>query len=146
MGEWIAKIWKVVDCLLHGQLSQVFAHAEGSGWRAERLAESLLRRNGGRILARNVRCRGGEIDLIALHKGTILFVEVRLRQHREFGGAAASITPTKQRRLVLAARYWLADAGQMYCQRRCRFDAIVFDGLDAQHARWLEGVFGADGF
>jgi putative endonuclease len=119
--------------------------AQGSiGAQAEELAARLLAGHGLRLLARNVRCRGGEVDLIALDRETVVFVEVRLRRHRDFGGAAASIGRAKRRRVILAARHWLAGAGRSWSGRPCRFDAVLYAALDPDSAQWLRGAFAAD--
>lgn len=110
------------------------------GARAEALAEEFLRKQGLQVLARNHRCRGGEIDLICRDGDTVVFVEVRLRSNPRYGGAAASITATKQRRVVLAARHWLA--GKPECP--CRFDAVLLDRLDAKSIEWVKDAFSAD--
>jgi putative endonuclease len=78
------------------------------GLLAERLAAAFLERNGLSILARNYRCRGGEVDLICEDRQVLVFVEVRLRRNACYGGAAASITRAKQGRIILAARHYLA--------------------------------------
>ncbi|MEN3110320.1 YraN family protein [Uliginosibacterium paludis] len=140
LSEGVAWVRKAFDCLLHGQPPQV---APTRGARAEMLAERELRTHGARILARNARYRGGEIDLIAEHEGCIAFVEVRLRSRTDYGGAAASITIAKQRRIVLAARHWLRDAGQMHRHKPCRFDAMLYDSLDENHVEWLRSAFDA---
>jgi len=113
------------------------------GEAAEALAAAHLERHGLRILARNLRCRGGEVDLIAHDRRSVVFVEVRLRSNSRFGGAAASITPSKQRRVILAAHYWLAGAGRAYASAPCRFDAILLDSLDPARIEWLQGAFDA---
>ncbi|MFT3734024.1 MAG: YraN family protein [Rhodocyclaceae bacterium] len=114
-----------------------------SGGRAESLAAGYLQSQGVRIIARNVRCKGGEIDLIGEHAGTLVFFEVRLRSNLRFGGAAASITPTKQRRIALAARVWLQGDGRSYRQRPMRFDALLLDSLDTASIEWIRGAFSA---
>ncbi|WP_346286896.1 YraN family protein [Zoogloea sp.] len=113
------------------------------GAAAEALAENYLSACGLVILARNVRCRGGEVDLIARDRGCIVFVEVRLRSNRRFGGAAASITATKQQRVILAARYWLAGAGRRHAAQPCRFDAVLLDSLEPPRLEWIRGAFDA---
>lgn len=113
------------------------------GASAEALAAAHLESRGLVILARNLRCRGGEVDLIASEHGCIVFIEVRLRSNGRFGGAAASITPAKQRRVVLAARSWLAGAGRAHANAPCRFDAILLDDLDPARIDWLRGAFDA---
>ena len=114
------------------------------GAAAEALAAQHLEGHGLRILARNVRCRGDEVDLIALDHNTVVFVEVRLRRNGRFGGAAASITATKQQRVILAAQHWLAGAGRTHARRPCRFDAVLLDALSSAHIAWLKGAFDAE--
>jgi putative endonuclease len=115
-----------------------------AGAQAEELAARLLTRHGLRLLARNVRCRGGEVDLVALEGDTVVFVEVRLRRHRGFGGAAASIGRGKQQRVILAAQHWLAGAGRSWAGRPCRFDAVLYATLGPEAGEWLRGAFAAD--
>lgn len=116
--------------------------AQGRGLAAEALAERFLARHGVTTIARNVRCRGGEIDLVCLDHGVLAFVEVRLRSAGRFGGAGESITQAKQRRIVLAARWWLAGAGRARATSPCRFDAILLDALDERRLEWIKNAFG----
>lgn len=110
------------------------------GREAEALAARYLECCGQRVLARNFSVRGGEIDLICRDGKTLVFVEVRLRTRRDFGGAGASITATKQRRIILAARHYLV--GKPECD--CRFDCILLDGLDEKRIEWIKNAFSAD--
>jgi len=110
-----------------------------SGAEAEALAEAFLLRQGLRVLERNWRVRGGEIDLICEDRGSLVFVEVRLRRRGDFGGAGASITATKRRRLILAARHYLAGKRE----RPCRFDAVLMDGLTDASIEWIRNAFEA---
>ena len=107
------------------------------GAAAEALAARFLQERGVRIVERNYRCRGGEIDIIARDGATLVFVEVRLRRGSAFGGAAASITATKQRRLGLAASHYLARLGR---EPPCRFAAILLDSLESERIEWLRDV------
>jgi putative endonuclease len=109
-----------------------------TGMRAEDLCADLLRRAGLRILARNWRCRLGEIDLVAEEGATLVFAEVRLRRDAAYGGAAESITAAKRARLVAAARLYLAGCGD----RVCRFDALLLDSLSPARIRWIRDAFG----
>ena len=142
MDDWVRKIRKVLDCVLPGGMPQASPGNVPEGARAERLAEAHLTHHGAKILARNARCKGGEIDLIALHEGCVLFVEVRLRKRDDFGGAAASITAAKQRRIILTAQHWLQSSGQAFCCHPCRFDAMVLNALDGR-VEWLKSAFEA---
>ncbi|MDR2788524.1 MAG: YraN family protein [Candidatus Accumulibacter sp.] len=103
---------------------------------AEEAAARFLERRKLVVIARNHRCGGGEIDLICRDGGTLVFVEVRLRRNADFGGAAASITPAKQRRIVLAARHYLATMGKRGLD--CRFDCVLLDG---ENIEWIRDAF-----
>ncbi|KAF7600311.1 MAG: YraN family protein [Candidatus Dactylopiibacterium carminicum] len=137
MASWTERFRKALDCLLRRPALQ----AGNAGARAERLAEAHLHAQGLRILARNARSKGGEIDLIALDGAALVFVEVRLRAGSRHGGAAASITPAKQRRIRRAAAYWLQTEGRTWQGRPCRFDAVLLDSHTAENITWLRGAF-----
>ena len=108
-----------------------------AGAKAEQLAADFLSARGLTILRRNVRTRFGELDLIARDGDTLVFVEVRLRQKQAFGGAAASITPAKQARMIASARIYLAS---LRSEPACRFDAVLLDALDAKSIDWRRNV------
>jgi putative endonuclease len=108
-----------------------------AGAEAEDIAARHLEAHGLRILARNYRCRMGELDLVAEDRGALVFVEVRLRTSRAFGGAAESITAHKRRRMLAAARHYLLRSG---ADQPMRFDAVLLDRLDAAGVRWLRDV------
>jgi len=107
------------------------------GREAEERAARHLERHGLRVVERNFRVRGGEIDLICRDGKRLVFVEVRQRSRSDFGGAGASITTSKQRRIVLAAQHYLA--GKPDCD--CRFDCVLIDG---ERLEWLKDAFSAD--
>lgn len=115
--------------------------AQARGEAAEALAAAHLARHGVRVLARRVRCRGGEIDLVGLDGTTLVFVEVRLRARGRFGDAAASITTEKQRRVALAAHWWLTHDGRTHAGRPMRFDAVLLERLEPASIQWLRGAF-----
>jgi len=110
-----------------------------AGMRAEELVAEFFRRAGLTILARNWRCRHGEIDLIADERGTLVFAEVRYRGDARFGGAAESITQAKRARIVAAANLYLAGRPQA----DCRFDVLLLDALQASRIRWIRNAFSA---
>lgn len=97
--------------------------AQGRDW--EQVALRHLRRHGLTPVEANFTCRGGEIDLIMRDGDTLVFVEVRQRADKRHGGAAASITPAKIRRLVRAAQFYLL---RLPSTPPCRFDVIAIDG------------------
>ena len=114
-----------------------------AGNAAEALASAHLEQAGLRILLRNYRVRGGEIDCIALDGQTLVFVEVRLRRNARFGGAAASIDHRKQQRIIHAAHCYLLRYPRQ-AERPCRFDCILLDSLDANQLEWIKDAFQAD--
>ncbi|MEO6823966.1 MAG: YraN family protein [Nitrosospira sp.] len=109
------------------------------GSEAERYAEMFLLQRQLVLLQRNYRCRFGEIDLVMLDKETLVFIEVRLRGSSAFGGAAASITPFKQAKLLRTARHYLAG---LRTAPPCRFDAILLTGRNGEAVEWVKNAFG----
>lgn len=99
---------------------------------AEKQAAQFLLDQGMVILETNWHCRFGEIDLIAQHGQTLVFVEVRQRRSARYGGAAASITPAKCARLLAASQHYLAT---LSTQPPCRFDAVL---IEAGRLSWLQ--------
>lgn len=89
-------------------------------------------------------CRGGEIDLVMRDRdGTLVFVEVRARTRRGYGGAAASVGWHKRQRLLRAAEHVLAGgiAGRGDPTPACRFDVVAFE---SGRLVWLRDAFRAD--
>ncbi len=105
---------------------------------AEARAARLLQQSGFRILVRNYRCRGGELDIVARRGNLLVIAEVRLRSSSAFGGAAHSISTAKRRRLLFAARHLLARRPAL-ARLNVRFDALLTCGAAAP-IEWLEAV------
>lgn len=112
----------------------------------EKQAAGYLHQKGYRLLAAGYRCRMGEIDLIAQKGRELAFVEVKLRRNANFAEPREQVTAAKQRRVLLAARNFLAQHPE-YGEHYCRFDvAEVYapDGLQTakpeiryyEHAFW----------
>lgn len=110
--------------------------ANAYGLRAEAIAGVWLRLHFYRILARNYRVRGGEIDIIAQRGSTIAFVEVKARASLD--EAFAALTPQKQRRITLAANRWVA-THPWAARRTLRADAILI--APGRWPRWLVSAF-----
>jgi putative endonuclease len=112
--------------------ARALAHLQGQGL-------VLVQRN--YRVARGPHARGGEVDLILRdpRDATLVFVEVRARSGSAHGGAAASVTSAKQRRLVYAARHYLLRLATL---PPCRFDVVSVDG---ERIDWLQGAFGDNG-
>ncbi|HZS81035.1 MAG TPA: YraN family protein [Herbaspirillum sp.] len=105
-----------------------------SGDAAEGAALAFLLQQGLHEVQRNFRCKGGEIDLIMRDDDVVVFVEVRKRSKDSYGGALASVTRAKQKRLIIAAQVFL----QSYrCLPACRFDVLAYDG---DRLTWLKNA------
>ena len=112
------------------------------GAAGEEVAAGHLLAQGYRIVARNHRCRRGEVDLIAEKAGVLVFVEVRTRASAAFGGPEETVSAAKQRRVVTAARDWLARRGAL--DRGVRFDVVaVTDGPRGPKLEHFENAFDA---
>jgi putative endonuclease len=111
------------------------------GW-VEALAANYLIKRGFKRLNQNYRCRIGEVDLIMQDGQYLIFVEVRYRKNDDFGGAKASITKEKQKKIRKVAEFYLKSFGQNAQHIFCRFDAIavcaVPEGLKIE---WLKNAF-----
>ncbi len=125
---------------LNGQ-KQVQSTTKQKGDAAEDRALQHLQAQGLQLMQRNYRTPGrggGEIDLVMRDSdGTLVFVEVRKRGNAHHGGALASITFVKQRRIVFAARHYLLKLRQT---PPCRFDVVAVEGDDLQ---WFKAAFDA---
>jgi putative endonuclease len=104
------------------------------GAEGERAAESLLRRQGYRVLARNYRCPLGEIDLVALDGKTVVFVEVKTRTDESFGDPLEALSARKQRQITRVAEHYLT--AHRLADREARFDVVG--------VRWEDGQLACD--
>jgi putative endonuclease len=93
-------------------------------------------RHGMRLLARNHRCRFGELDLVMHTESVLVFVEVRFRRSSRFGSPAETIDSRKQRRLIAAAGHYLQKHPSSL---PCRFDVVAISGHDDIH--WIQNAF-----
>ncbi|MBA3696922.1 MAG: YraN family protein [Methylotenera sp.] len=112
------------------------SHLE-QGHLAEQIAATFLHQHGLILIEKNYRCKHGEIDLIMREGETLVFVEVRLRTNQDFGGAASSITHSKQQKLSRAAALYLQTHGDC----NCRFDAILMQTTDLNAVEWIKNAF-----
>jgi putative endonuclease len=108
---------------------------------AEQLAAEYLRAQGLEVLARNLRCRAGELDLVCLDGGVLVVVEVRQRTGVNFGGALGSVAWRKQRKIIRATGFLLA-RGE-WRAHPFRFDVLAVQGApDGTHAlHWIKDAF-----
>jgi putative endonuclease len=116
------------------------------GRAAEAVALAHLEAAGLRCIARNHRCRGGEIDLVMLDEttGVLALVEVRSRSRADYGSAAATIGAIKRRRLTLAARHLLLTQPSLR-SHPVRFDVVAIDPPAApgepSRVTWIRHAF-----
>ena len=114
------------------------------GAAAEAAAAEYLQAQGLLVLARNLRCRAGELDLVCLDGAVLVIVEVRHRATSDFGGALASVTRRKQRKLIRAALFqW--QRRPAWRARMLRFDVLAVHGRadGARRMEWIRDAFRA---
>lgn len=92
------------------------------GKEGERVAERYLRKKGYTLVERNYRCPLGELDLIVLDRRVIVFVEVKTRTGHGFGTPLEAVEFRKQRKMIQAAQFFLAE--KKLQQRDARFDVV----------------------
>lgn len=109
------------------------------GQAAERIAAEYLTAKGLKLITSNYRSRFGEIDLIMQDGASLVFIEVRLRKNKTFGGGEESITASKQHKIVITAEYYL----QQHGSQACRFDALLMDKADTKSITWIKNAFEA---
>jgi putative endonuclease len=111
---------------------------------AEDLAAAYLAAHGLELLARNVRCKAGEIDLVCRDGVVLVLVEVRQRARPDFGGALASVATPKRRKLVRAARF-LLHIRPTWRRSIVRFDVVGVQGnpRGTHEIAWIKDAFRA---
>lgn len=116
--------------------------ARARGACIEHAASLWLSQRGLRLVASNQATKGGELDLIMRHGDILVFVEVRHRSSNRFGTPAETVTPTKQRRLIKAARFYL-QRNRLSCP--CRFDVLAVTGSPPDlDFYWIPNAFEAN--
>jgi putative endonuclease len=116
---------------------------KATGDSAEQLACRYLQTQGLKLLQRNFYCRGGEIDLVMQHGDSLVFVEVRYRQHTTYGRAAETISERKQSRVIRCAQYYI-NLHQRW-NTATRFDVVSIEGEPGQlQLEWIRDAFRAD--
>lgn len=116
-------------------------YRKDAGDQGEADALRHLQASGLTLITRNYRCPGGELDLVMLDQQTLVFVEVRFRRDRHFGGALASINSRKQQRLLLAAQRFL-QTHREYQKLRARFDVVSLEGnAGTPTLQWIKDAF-----
>lgn len=104
---------------------------------------SYLMQRGLKLVVANYNCRVGEIDLVMQDRDSLVFVEVRYRQDDDYGGALESITKSKRRKIVCAAKYYLLEH-DLWEKAPCRFDVVIVRaGCEQEKIVWLKDAFWA---
>lgn len=111
------------------------------GDNAESLALSFLQSKNFKLIEKNFKCKHGEIDLVMLSKSTLVFVEVRYRKHKAFGGGAESVDFRKQQKILKTAEFFL-QRHVKYNQYPCRID-IISIGPAETDIDWIPNGFEA---
>jgi putative endonuclease len=125
----------IIPCCLEIVLSSRVAQ----GAVAEELALRYLEARGLTLVARNFRCRLGELDLIMRDGGQLVFVEVRSRRHSRYGTPAESVTRTKQQRLLRTAAFYLQ---RRHLDQPCRFDVVAILQAESEpQLEWIRDAF-----
>jgi len=112
------------------------------GKEGEDRAAKFLKKQGYRILERNYRTRSGEIDLIALHEGTVVFVEVKTRTNEAFGSPELAVNARKQSRMIKAALGYIRY--KKLHQVPCRFDVVAISSSAGQPVELIQNAFEMD--
>ena len=110
------------------------------GATAEREALAFLLRQGLQLVSTNFRCRGGEVDLVMLHHGCLVFVEVRYRQSTQFLMPALTVDLHKQRKILQTAAMFLARHSR-FARHTVRFDVVAITGAGQRRTEWLQDAF-----
>lgn len=115
------------------------------GKKGEAAGRAFLERRGVRILAANYACAAGEIDLIGREREAILFIEVKTRTSAAFGPPQFAVHQRKQRQIVRAAQWFLAE--RRMAEVACRFDvlAVTFTRDELPRIQWLRDAFPVEG-
>jgi putative endonuclease len=124
--------------------SQTVISKTQRGAAAEALASEYLQAQGLIVIARNLRCRAGELDLVCLDGQVLVIIEVRQRSRADFGGALASVTWRKQRKVIRATQFYSQRQAE-WRTRVLRFDVVALQGTPnaAQEITWIKDAFRA---
>jgi putative endonuclease len=124
----------------------VTTRRQAVGRRGEEAARAFLRRRGVRILAENFVCAAGEIDLIGRDGDTLVFIEVKARTSAAFGPPQLAVHRRKQRQIIRAAQWYLAERGTP--EVPCRFDVLALafpEGGATPRVDWVRDAFPVEG-
>ncbi len=112
------------------------------GKAGEDQAAAFLKKQGYRIIERNYRAPYGEIDLVALHQGELVFIEVKTRTSDAFGAPELAVDPRKQRRMIKAALGYIKY--KKLHQVPCRFDVVAITTTNEKEVELIQNAFEMD--
>ena len=115
------------------------------GMHYEDRAQRYLQQRGLRLVEKNFRSRFGEIDLIMTDADALCFIEVKYRQSLSHVGAAMTIPPSKRRKMIKTAHFYLC-RHRRHGQRPARFDALLIqrDRNGDDEFEWIKNAFYAE--
>ena len=103
----------------------------------EDIAQNYLKKQGLRLITTNFNCRYGELDLIMSESDVLVFVEVKFRRNKAFGGAIAAVSNIKQQKLTRTVQFYMQQNG--LSNHQARFDVIAIEGAD--EINWIKNAF-----
>lgn len=123
---------------------QNLLNSRAKGAKVETLACKFLKTQGLKIIERNFTQKTGEIDIIALEKNMLVFIEVRFRQNQNFGQGYETVDYRKQQKIINTADLYLSRKKQ-FQNHTCRFDIISASTYNGElQFKWLKQAFDAD--
>lgn len=112
------------------------------GQAMELIAQQHLQTHGLTLVTRNFTCKFGEVDLIVKEQDTFVFVEVKYRQSKQFGGAIHAVSPSKQQKIIKTAQFYLQQSNLNEYNTCCRFDVVAIEGSATRpDITWLKNAF-----
>ncbi|MBE9531677.1 MAG: YraN family protein [Proteobacteria bacterium] len=118
------------------------------GKMGEKEAEKLLKRAGYKVVERNFRCKYGEIDIIALDGGVLVFIEVKTRTTSDFGSGKEAVNRRKQTKIVKSSLAYINEKWQG-AEPQCRFDVVSIECVEGRAGKFksevIKDAFSADG-
>jgi len=119
-------------------LKGLFANTRAKGMHYEQLAEQYLQTQGLSAVSRNYDCKYGEIDLIMKDQNTLVFVEVKYRKSKSYGGAISALSPSKLQKLQRSIYHYLE------CKKLknlpIRIDFIAIEGVSSDNIKWIKNI------
>ncbi|WP_279610927.1 YraN family protein [Vibrio gelatinilyticus] len=123
--------------LLKNQVQSLSKRLIGQNYEA--LAQKYLIRHGLTPVAMNFSAKCGEIDLIMKDSHCIVFIEVKYRKNDQFGSAAEMVTPSKAKKLIKTAQFWLSKHGLSFYDTEFRFDVLAIED-NGSNINWIKNA------